>query len=632
MGSLTTKAKIALGFVLTLILGAGVGVGVYFAVRGSSNAGPEKFGTLEVLDKTTNRVQSSFESGETVRLKFTAPNGHDTPVRYEIQVAAGQSFIPIGQEQHANIFDYQLPLDTFSTTVKFRVVDELAPTDFVDSAPVSVTPVFRVTEGPGLRRDQAITRKESLAYTLELDPKIPALSVESDFAVDLATSATFADAEPATLASFAPTTSVLTWSTDTEKSSVFCRVRTTSLKAKGEPEELMFAAPFPVAVNAAIMCSPTDPDLCAVYVTNTSGAEGKFTPDEKVLLNVKFATATYPDNVTLSDTTDGTTFAPLTTVSGPTIKESTAVYEYFLGSTETDKYQVRATNGPNSITSPVYSIVGNFTVDSPTTYALWPSSAPRDNLVQSKVQAQPNFLGYNSITDWEVGYYDPSTSAFTLVRKVSSGSFAGDTATVTWYFTQEDLASVLVGRNSVELELAMKITGTAGSLNIRAATLTLFEKGDFLPDASPVSVLGGARFWDTLAFGDVGLLEVKEKSTPSLPSWWLRSDTFPSDICLFRGPEQPPYNLDCLHSIQSLGIAGFGATLDTDMSPIMTFEVQGDSANFTLTSTGNSFENAQVCLASQSGTTLVAVYDDAQTCAEAGEPRFQGSWAVLPSA
>lgn len=541
MGSLTKGEKIGIGLAIFLTVGLALGLGLYFALRPEDNEGSLKFGTLVVRNKTTNQQELKFTSGDQVELQYGGVNPHKTPVDFEIRTSKNGSFAKIATDTYGNTFTYTLPVDLFSTDVTFRVVDTAVPSDFVDSAVVSVTPVFEVLEGAGLVPGQAVYRIFGASVTLELDEKIPALSTESDFAIDVSATKDFAQTEAAELESYSVDTKVLKWRTGTTLDTVYYRVRTTSLISKGEPEELVFALPNPIAVKSPPECSDTDPRICSIRMTTTSGTEGKFTSGESVVVLVTFF-GTLPTGLTFTETSDGTTFTPVA-LGTPTVdgEKLTASYSHTLGNFSTTDYEIRVVDGVANTTSTKYSVLPTFTTKGPSLYNVIPKEAPSVVAVKTVVQGHPNFTGY--LGTWSVGYVNPTTSDVVIVKDVMSRDVNVTSATVTWDLNSEDLASVLNGSTvMIDLQLVFQLSGTAGSLRATSATDTNFRLAPFNPRQAPLFQAGTDM--KTSVQGELGS-SLRLSTGTTKDTYWFDGDGTQGNICLFTGTEQPPYSFQC---------------------------------------------------------------------------------------
>lgn len=617
MGNLSRAAKIGVGVFVAVALVVGVALGAYYGTR-TSNDGPSKFGALIVKDKATGQQLSQFLPGTEVRLQYQSPAGHRTAVRYEIQETSSASFKTIGESQFGNFFDYTLSTSLFSTSVKFRVVDELQTRDFVDSNTLAVVPVFAVTAGAGLKSGQSIYRDATLSVTLELDTKLPAVNEKEDFAIDVDNSTVFGETEAAEILGFDATTKVLTWKTSTLLNQVYYRVRTTSLVTKGEPEELSYTLPFEVQVKTNKNCSPTDPVLCEIHMTNTSGAEGNFTAGEEVLLVVSFFGA-LPSGIAFSQSIDGATFLPIAPGT-PTVAGQLASYPFTLGNIDTTGYQVRATNDPNSVTSASYTVRPVFSFTAPQVYSVWPTGSPRQNLLTTTVAAKPGFTGYESFSEWKVGYKNPTTQEVKIVKTVASATLSGENVEVTWSLDQADLSNLV----SIETELFLEFQfqGSAGLAFGEAPTSTLFSKGPFVPEAAPIYQVGT----NNVVLVESDKLLNLGKPGSSVPSFWLSADSDEGKVYLFEGAQEPPFTF----SGWTLEVVIATATVALVSNSGTTFKFAGNTDSFTMTAPAppNPFTAGILCA---NETDLI--YGGGQACTDIlpfGSIDFTGTWRVLP--
>lgn len=541
MGSLTKSAKIGIGVFVFLVVGGLIGLGVYFAVRPADNQGNIKFGSLTVRDKATNHEEQSYTPGETVELQYGGENAHKTAVDYQIRTSEKGAFVNIGTNQFGNVFNYVLPDDLFSTHVTFRVVDSAAPTDYVDSTVVQVTPVFQVSAGAGLQAGQAVYRIVGSSVVLELDANIRALTNVSDFAVDVSSSKDFEPREDAELLAYDAGAQSLAWRTQTSLSSVYYRVRTTSLVANGSPEELVSALPYPVEVKNPPTCQDTDPRVCSVRMTSTRGTEGVFKSNENVLIVVTYFT-TLPAGLTFAESVDGTNFTPLS-LSDPSIDNDTlsATYAHTLGDFNTMDFQVRVVDGPDATTSIRYSVSPVFSMTGPFSYPVVPAEAPQQITTRTVVTGPLDFTGYRG--NWSVGYVDPGTGNPFMVRGVSDLAFSGNTATVFWSLDAENLQQQLGGGNvTVNLQLAFQLEGSSPTVQVVSPSPTEFQLKPFNPRAAPMFQFNTDQ--KTSVQGEIGNT-LALNSTTTKDSYWFDGTSMVGNICLYRGTESPPYDFAC---------------------------------------------------------------------------------------
>jgi hypothetical protein len=206
------------------------------------------------------------------------------------------------------VVNWTIPAPVFTQSGIFKVFDVDLPADFVVSDTYTIDPDMDLVTGPGVNRaGDVVFAGYSLTTVVSMDTGLSGLS-SSSFAVSLSADPKFINGVVATSlvsATIASNRVTLVWSTSALQTGVFVRVSTTSLVASGYPYELTAVTANKISVVQGTSCSglpnpnPLEFQVCAVTMTNSSGALGSFYPTEPVTIIFFYRNDAFPGTATL---------------------------------------------------------------------------------------------------------------------------------------------------------------------------------------------------------------------------------------------------------------------------------------------------------------------------------------------